>query len=187
MKSKIILGISALFLCLSSGVIGAYTMMRLQARGNDGKTLQVHRLELIDAKKNVRAVFAAEDDGNVSLRMMSKANSPVIELGVNDSPDKHNIYRPSAGLTIRDGENTPVIRLRSVNKGDGSLSFSSTRTEDQVTVGRMPYGDVINDHDYATWGIVVRGADHQSTGVGVYTEDGVAQYFVGPAETHPRN
>jgi hypothetical protein len=169
-----------------SGIVGAYSMMLLQEHRANGDTLQVHKLELIDAHKGVRAVFSVEDDGSVFLRMLSKENVPVVELGVNeDRGGAQNRYTPSGGLTIRDGGSTPVIRLRTVNKGDGTLSFSSARTEDQVAVGYMPYGDAIGEHDLAIWGIAVRGANHQSTGVGVRTEDGIAQEFVGPKKTSP--
>jgi hypothetical protein len=143
-----------------------------------GKDFAGSQVELTDTKKHVRAVFAVEDDGSVSLRMLSNDNVPVVELGVNeDRGGVQNRYTPSGGLTIRDGEGTQVIRLRTVNKGDGALSFSSARTEDQVAVGYMPYGDVIGEHDLARWGIAVRGPDHKSIGLGVFTEDGIMQGF----------
>ena len=186
MKVKTIWAVVSLFLCVVSGIAGAYLVTVLQEHRIEWKTLQVRRLELTDAKKHVRAVFAVEDDGSVSLRMLSKRNVPVVELGVNeDRGGLQDRYTPSGGLTIRDGESTPVIRLRTVNKSDAALSFSSARREDQVVVGYMPYGDVIDEHDLAIWGIAVRGANRESTGVGVHTEDGIPQEFVGPRKTSP--
>lgn len=186
MHVKVIWGAVCVFLCVLSGIAGAYSATVLQERLAEAKALQVRRLELTDRKKHVRAVLAVEDDGSVSLRMLSKENVAVVELGVNEDRGRaQNRYTPSGGLTIRDGEGIPVIRLRTFNKGDGALSFSSVRTEDQVAVGYIPYGDVIDEHDRAIWGVAVRGANHESTGVGVHTVDGIAQEFVGPRKTNP--
>ena len=103
MKSKVIWGVFSLMLCVMSGVAGAYSMMLLQEHKANGDTLQVHKLELIDAHKGVRAVFSVEDDGSVFLRMLSRENMPVVELGVNENPGPYKLYTPSGSLTMRDG------------------------------------------------------------------------------------
>lgn len=187
MKNKITWGIVSLSLCVLSGIIGAYSMLLLLEHKANGETLQVHKLELIDDHKGVRAVFSVENDGSVFLRMLSKENAPVVELGVNENPGTYKQYTPSGSLTIRDGVGTPAIRLRTVQKGEGSLSFSSTHTPDQVTMGYMPYGDAIGEHNLATWGIAIRGPNHQSTGVGVRTEDDVAKGFLAPQKNSSDN
>lgn len=185
MKIKIIWSVVSLFLCVLSGIVGAYSMTVLQERRAERSTLRVSRLELTDAKKNVRAVFFVEADGSVFLRMLSRENVPVVELGMSEDPGPFNMYTPSGGLIIRDGARTPVIQLRTVGQGEAALSFSSSNTPGQVEVGYMPYGDVISKHDLGTWGIEIRGAKHESTGVGVRTEDGAAHEFLGPRMTGP--
>ena len=185
MKNKIIWGAVSLFLCVLSGIVGAYSVTVLQDRRADGKTLQARRLELTDAQKNVRAVFSVEDDGSVFLRMLSKEKAPVVELGVNENPGPYKLYTPSGSLTISDGAGTPAIRLRTVNKGEGSLSFSSTNKEDQVAVGYMPYGDVIDGHDRGMWGIQIAGPNRKSTGLNVFAQDGMVQGFTAPLEAPP--
>jgi len=182
MKNKVIWNAISLFLCVLSGIIGAYSMMILQEYRTKRDTLQVHKLELVDAHKKVRAVFSVEDDGSVFLRMLSKENAPVVELGVNENSGPYNLYAPSGSLTISDGAETPVIRLRTVKKGEGVLSFSSTNKEDQVAVGYMPYGDVIDGHDRGIWGLQIAGPSHQSSGFNVFEEDGVLKGSTVPLE-----
>lgn len=185
MKNKIIWGVVSLFLCLLSGIIGAYSMLLLQEHKANGETLQVHKLELIDAHKGVRAVFSVEDDGSVFLRMLSKENAPVVELGVNENPGPYKQYTPSGSLTIRDGAGIPAIRLRTFEKGEASLSFSSTNTPDLVGVGYAHYGDVIDGRDRGMWGLQIAGPNHQSSGVNVFSEDGVLKGATLPLEPPP--
>jgi len=177
---KIIWGVVSLFLCVLSGIVGAYSVTALQERRAAGKTLQARRLELTDAKRNVRAVFSVEDGGSVFLRMFSKENVPVVELGSSEDPGPYKLYTPSGSLIIRDGAQTPVIQLRTLHAGEGALSFSSANTPDQVVVGYQPYGDVIDGHDYGKWGIEVRGANRKSASLLVFTEDGIVQGFTAP-------
>jgi len=185
MKNKVIWGVVSLFLCVLSGIVGAYSMMLLQEHKANGDALQVHKLELIDAHKGVRAVFSVEDDGSVFLRMLSKESVPVIELGVNENPGPYKQYTPSGGLTIRDGAGTPAIRLRTLDKGEAALSFSSTSNPDLVGVGYTHYGDVIDGHDRGMWGLQIAGPNHQSTGVNVFSEDGVLKGSTVPLEPPP--
>ena len=188
MKTKIVWGSVSLVLCVISGVAGAYAVTLLQGRKAAEKTLRVRRLELIDANRNVRAVFSVEDDGNVFLRMFSRTKVPVVELGVDEDPGPYQLYTPGAILTMRDGDSTPVVRFRTFRAGDAMLSFSSTQREDQVAVGYMPYGDVIHEeHDPAVWGIGILGPNHKSDVLGVYTEDSMPQKFLGPRKTGPSN
>jgi len=186
MKDKIIWGVVSLFLSLLSGIAGAYSMLLLQADKANGETLQVQRLELIDAHKGVRAVFSVEDDGSVFLRMLSKENAPVVELGVNENPGAYKQYTPSGILTIRDGSGTPAIRLRTLEKGEASLSFSSTNTPDLVGVGYAHYGDVIDGHDRGMWGIQIAGLNHKSVGLNVFAKDGVLLGAYAPLESPQR-
>jgi len=185
MKDKIIWCVASLFLCVLSGIAGAYSVTILQERRAEGKTLQVRRLELTDAQKNVRAVFSVEDDGSVFLRMLSKEKAPVVELGVNENPGPYKLYTPSGSLTIHDGAGTPAIRLRTLEKGEAALSFSSTNNPDLVGVGYTHYGDVIDGHDRGMWGLQIDGPNHQSTGVNVFSEDGVLKGSTVPLEPPP--
>lgn len=185
MKNKVIWGVISLFLCVLSGIVGAYSMLLLQEHKTNGETLQVHRLELIDAHKGVRAEFFVEDDGSVFLRMLSKENASVVELGVNENPGPYKQYTPSGSLTIRDGTGTPAIRLRTLDKGEAALSFSSTGNPDLVGVGYSHYGDVIDGHDRGMWGLQIAGPNHQSTGVNVFAEDGVLKGATVPLEPPP--
>jgi hypothetical protein len=182
MKMKIIWGAVSLLLCVLSGIVGACSMTFLQERKAGRETLQVRRLEVIDAQKNVRAVFSVEDDGSVFLRMLSKEKAPVVELGVNENSGPYKLYTPSGSLTIHDGAGTPAIRLRTIERGEGSLSFSSTNKEDQVAVGYMPYGDYVDKHGPGIWGIQIAGPNHKSTGLNVFAKDGVVQGFTAPLE-----
>ena len=183
MKSKVIWGVFSLMLCVMSGVAGAYSMMLLQEHKANGDTLQVHKLELIDAHKGVRAVFSVEDDGSVFLRMLSRENMPVVELGVNENPGPYKLYTPSGSLTMRDGAGTPAIQLHVLKQDEGSLSFSNLRSMDQVAVGYMPYGDVVDGHDRGMWGIQIAGPDHKSVGLNVFSKDGVIQGPYAPLES----
>ena len=148
MKNKVIWGVISLFLCVLSGIVGAYSMLLLQEHKTNGETLQVHRLELIDAHKGVRAEFRRGRRQRF-LRMLSKENASVVELGVNENPGPYKQYTPSGSLTIRDGTGTPAIRLRTLDKGEAALSFSSTGNPEilLVGVGYSHYGDVIDGHD----------------------------------------
>ena len=209
MKAKIILGVVSLVLCVLSGMAGAYSVVLLQEhrtrgtalqiggleptvayaqeRKTGGETLQVRRLELTDRNQNVRAVFAVEDDGSVSLRMLSKENVPVVELGVNEDPGPGKLYVPSGKLTIRDGSKTPIIQLGTYSASEGTLLFSSANAHGLVAVGYQPTGDVIDGHDHGLWGVQVKGPNHDFTIMGVRTEDGIAQEFISPKMTSPNS
>jgi len=182
MKNKLIWGVASMFVCLLSGITGGYSAMSLQGLRTTGKVLQAHKLELIDAQRNVRAVLSVEDDGSVFLRMLSKERLPVVELAVNEDPGPYGLYTPSGSLTIRDGGGTPAIRLRTIGKGEATLSFSSTNNSDLVDVGYAHYGDVIDGHDRGMWGLHIVGPNHQSTGLNVVSMDGVLQGFTAPLE-----
>ena len=180
MKNKTLLGLACV-LCALSGAAGAYAMLVLEAHHTVPGTLQARRLELTDESKHVRASFAVEDDGSVVLRMMSAADVPMVELGVGDSRDHQSRNHIQSGtLVIGDGLSTPVIQLGTSREGEGTLFFSSRQTRGQVAVGYQPYGDVVDGIDRGIWGIQVKGPDHETTGVGVYTENGLAETFVGP-------
>ena len=70
--------------------------------------------------------FSSRTTAAFFLRMLSKENASVVELGVNENPGPYKQYTPSGSLTIRDGTGTPAIRLRTLDKGEAALSFSST-------------------------------------------------------------
>jgi len=176
------LGVICLILCVLSGIAGAYSVVLLQEHRTADQTLRARSLELTDARQHVRAIFSVEDDGSVLLRMLSKENVPVIELGVNENPGPYKLYSPSGSLIMRDGAGTPVVRLRTIEKGEASLSFSSTSIPNLVDVGYSHYGDVIDGHDRGMWGVQILGPNHQSTGMSVFARDGVLQGFTVPLE-----
>lgn len=205
MKSKIMLCVALLLMCVMSGIVGAYSVMVLQEhrglrttlqprgygeavvyaqeRKADGESLKSRRLELTDARGNVRAIFAVEDDGGVYLRMLSNKSEPVVELGVTENSGQYKKYVPSGSLIIRDGAMTPVIQLSTTNEGEGALLFSSARTFGQVSLGYSRVGDAIDEHDRGIWGLRVMGADHKVTGFGAYSEDGTIKGFTVPLES----
>jgi len=188
MKKQIFWSVVCAFFCVLSGLAGAISVTFIQEQRPGRKTLQVHRLELTDARDNVRAVFAVEESGSVVLCMLSRDKVPVIELGASeDRGGQLDNYTPSGRLIIRDGSGTPVIRLRAVGEGDGNLSFSTSNTPDQVTVGYEPYGDVTDGHDRAVWGVQVRGVNHESTGLGVSMEDGAVLGFMNPKQSSEKD
>jgi hypothetical protein len=53
MKNKVIWGVISLFLCVLSGIVGAYSMLLMQEHRANADTLQVHKLELIDAHTRI--------------------------------------------------------------------------------------------------------------------------------------
>jgi hypothetical protein len=149
-------------------------------------TLQIHRLELTDDGKNVRAVLAVEDDGSVLLRMLSKKSVPVIEMGVKENDGLQQSSIPYGRLTMRDKTGKPSIQLRTFDNGKGSLLFTGPSTQEQVAVGYSRYGDVIDGHDRGKWGITIVGPDHKLDGIGVFAEDGVLRGFTVPLEAPPQ-
>lgn len=136
-------------LCIVSGFAGALSMRLLDSK--DHAVLQVNRLEVVDAGKNVRAVLSAEKDGTVSLRLVSKGNKPLVTLAARD-------------------------------KDGGTLTFSSARIPDQVTVGYSKYGDFEDGHDRGAWGLRIAGPEHTKTGLNVFSVDGVLQGTTIPLE-----
>lgn len=136
-------------LCLISGFAGALSMKLLDSRNR--AVLQVNRLEVVDAGKNVRAVLSTEEDGTVSLRLVSKENKPLVTLAARD-------------------------------KDGGTLTFSSARIPDQVTVGYSKYGDFEDGHDRGAWGLQIAGPEHSKIGLNVFSVDGVLQGIKIPLE-----
>lgn len=182
MKVKITTSAIYIFACILSGAIGAYSMRALQGSDTNRGTLQTHRLELIDARKNVRAVLSVDDDGSVFLRMLSRKSVPIVELGVNGNDGPQQIPIPSGQLTIRDKTGKPSVQLRSFDNGEGSLLFAGPNTQEQVAVGYSHYDDVIDGHDRGKWGITIVGPDHKLAGIGVFAKDGILQGFTIPLE-----
>ena len=183
MKMKIaVASVCGCLLCLFSGAAGAYWALMLESR-QPKKALQVRQLELIDADKRVRGRLAVEDDGEVTFRMLSTNRVPVIELSTKESSTGKLGNMSSPNLTLRDDSRNPVIELGTSHGSDGVLFFSNRKTRGQVSVGYQPYGDVVDGVDRGIWGIQVKGPNHESTGVGVYTEDGKALRFLEPRKT----
>lgn len=182
MNKKMLWGVVCLVLCALSSAIGGYFAVLIQGHRIERQTLRVRKLELVDTKDDVRAVFSVDNDGSVFLRLLANNNVPVVELGVNETPGPFRRYTPSGSLTIRDGEGTPAIRLRTLGKGEASLSFSSTNNANVVGVGYGHYGDVIDGHDRGMWGIQIAGPNHESSGLNVFSRDGILQGFRAPLE-----
>lgn len=172
--------------CFMSGIVGAYSMVVFEARKAEKETLQLHKLELVDFNKNVRAVFSVEPDGNVVLRMLSRENVPALELGAGGvSASNASSYVPSGYLTIRDSGGNVTSTLSTLGKNEGSLSFYAPNNREQVAVGYSHYGDIVDGHDRGRWGIDVAGPNHQESGIGAFAEDGVIKGFSAPLEAPP--
>jgi hypothetical protein len=137
--------------------------------------LQVQKLELTDAHRNIRAVLSAED-GNVSLRMFSTQEVPLVELGVKGG-------REARGqLAIYGNGGRPAISLTTLEKDRGRLAFSSENTPNQVSLGYSPVGDFEDGHDLGAWGLHMSGPEHTSRGLFVFSKDGKLTGFTLPLE-----
>ena len=186
---KTMLCVAGLLLaCLGSGFWGAYLAVHMKQASSvivtmpsSDSVIQAKGLELVDSHKNVRARFSLEDNGGVSLIMNSSQMAPIVALREIDAKQVPESYTPEGRLTISDGAGMPVIDLTTLGEGEGVLAFSSKKLEAQVAVGYQRYGDT-SDDSVGNWGILVRGPNHDFTGVGVQTKDSVPQEFFGPAK-----
>jgi hypothetical protein len=162
---------------MTSGAIGAALWNRLHSiSSHPNQTIQTRRLELVDSHQRVKAVFAAEDKGEIYLRMLSDSNVPVVEIKTNEViPLLQGQNRFSSGaITLRDDYNIPIIDMRELNKGDGQISFSNSFARNQVMVGYdSASGCTVGADDEAMWGIRVKGANNSLTSMGVFTVNGV--------------
>ncbi|WP_158821418.1 hypothetical protein [Granulicella sp. S156] len=188
MKMTMLYVAGLLFACLGSGFVGAYLAVHMKEKPppiatvwSSDSVIQAKGLELVDGSKNVRARFALEDNGDVSLVMNSSKMAPIVALREIDVKQAPESYTPEGELTILDGLGTRAIDMGTVGDGEGTLMFSSSKIHGQVAVGYQRYGDT-SDDSLANWGIQVRGPDHNFTGVGVRTKDNMPQEFLGPAK-----
>jgi hypothetical protein len=188
MKTKMLCVAGLLVACFGSGFLGAYLTVHRKEKPSPIATgrcsdsvIQVRGIELVDGSKNVRARFALEDNGDVSLVMNSSKMAPVVALREIDVKQAPESYTPEGELTILDGLGTRAIDMGTVGDGEGTLMFSSSKIHGQVAVGYQRYGDT-SDDSVGNWGILVRGPNHDFTGVGVQTKDGVPQEFLGPVK-----
>ncbi len=83
-------------LCVVSGFVGALSMRLLDSKNQ--AILQVNRLEVIDARKNVRAILSAQDNGGVSLRLLSEANRPIVTLAASGSSSASQSAAPNGAV-----------------------------------------------------------------------------------------
>jgi hypothetical protein len=193
MKTKILCAVVLLFTCFGSGFLGACLAIHIahnkealvpspvvKVQSSDS-VIQARGLELVDGNRNVRARFVLEDNGDVTLTMNSSKMLPVLELQEMDTQHITDFPTPAGRLTIGDGLKSDAIYMGSTGKGEGALVFSSPKLNAQVAVGYQKYGDVADD-GLGNWGIMVRGANHDFTGVGVRTKDNVPQEFLGPVK-----
>ncbi len=88
-------------------------------------------------------------------------------------------------LSIGDRDGRPLIELRAGDRDGGSLTFSSARIPDQVTVGYSKYGDFEDGHHRGAWGIQIAGPEHSKIGLNVFSIDGVLQGTKIPLEAPP--
>lgn len=160
------------FLCVLSGVVGAFSTRLLESNGQG--SLQVSRLEIVDAQKNARAVLSVEDNGAVSLRLLSKDKKAIVTLA-SDFTSVGTSSSPYGVLSIADSSGRPKVELRTNARAEGSLTFSSPYLPDQVRVGYSPYGDFEDGHERGAWGIQIAGPEHSKTGLNVFSLDGVLQ------------
>jgi hypothetical protein len=137
--------------------------------------MQVKKLEVIDARRNVRAVLSAEGKDGVSLRFLSEDKKPIVVLGVGAISKGSQSDAASGSLVIANADGRQAIELRTSDTGEGSLTFSSARIPDQVIVGYSRYGDYDDGHNRGAWGIQITGPEHSKTGVNVFTKDGILQ------------
>jgi len=173
------IGVYAL-LCLIGGTIGG-----LSTKLFDGKslgTLQVNSLEILDTHRMVRAILSAQDDGSVSLRLLSRKGSPVIILAAGPISGRDQMQAQYGKLSIQNGDGRPTVQLNTNASGQGSLTFSSARVGDQVTVGYSRYGDFEDAHERGAWGVQIAGPEHSKKGINVFSLDGVLQGTTIPVE-----
>ncbi len=144
--------------------------------------VRTRRLELVDTDQKIRAIFSVENDGNVSLRMLSTKNVPIVELRLREAMEEKT--STSIGIiTVRDDSQIPLIQLGTDRRDAGALLFSSPKVRGVVDVGYQQAGDEVDAHEHGFWGVEVKGQNHNTTAIGVRTEDGAAQGFVGPQRT----
>jgi hypothetical protein len=176
----------AVFLLLMQGSLNLHEPTSAKVLAEERKPSQdvvrARRLELIDTDQKVRAIFSVEDSGNVSLRMLSTQNVPIIELRLREAMEE-KIPRSIGIITVRDDSQIPLIQLGTGRRDAGALLFSSPKVHGLVDVGYQEAGDVVDGHEHGFWGVEVKGQTHSTTAMGVRTEDGAAQGFVGPQRT----
>lgn len=164
--------------CLLSGFAGASFTAWFLAN-QPPSSLQVTRLELIGAKRRVRAVLSSEN-GAASLRMLSTQEKPIVELGIKDESASR------AQFVMYGNAGKPSITLATYERDRGILAFSSEFTTSQVSVGYSPVGDVDDGRDVGAWGVNVAGPEHASRGLFVFSKDGKLTGFTLPLEA-PRS
>ena len=143
--------------------------------------MQLTRLEILDARKNVRAILSAEDNGTVSLRLFSNDKRPIVTLAAG-SISAGTSSSPYGALSLGYSRDRPAVDLRAGDKGNGRLSFSSARIADQVTVGYSPFGDFEDGHDRGARGIQIAGPEHTKPGLNIFSVDGVLKGAAIPLE-----
>jgi hypothetical protein len=85
----------------------------------------------------------------------------------------------SVFLRLLSAQKDSIVDL-AVRSGHGTLSFSTDHTNNLIAVGYQPLGDVVDGHDRGMWGISIKGHNHETKGMNVFTEDGMPQGFTVP-------
>jgi len=175
---KLFLYSSCLVVGVIGGIFGSLSVSWIHPPNSTlaHQIIMAHKIELMDSQNRVKAVFAAEDDGSVYLKMLS-GNTSLIDLGIKRiTPSVQGQEEFSSGqFTLRDSYGIPVIDMREINKGDGQISFSNAATRDQVILGYDNSECVVDKDDRGTWGVRVKGDNHSVEAMGVFTINGIPQ------------
>lgn len=165
-----------MLLLLSWAVFGGHIPTReAAAEGRDMRldTLQVKRVEVLDAKGRLAAMLGTSKSGSGALILLSEKHKPVLELGVRDDAGMVTLVRHADKARA-------LLQLATDGKGHGQIAlFSDKAGKASVVIGRTEAGGQISVRNAAGAAVATVTSTPGASGfMGVAGPDGTVRSFL---------